>query len=154
MLDGIPPQRRGMPKIEVSFDIDANGIVSVKAKDLNTGKEQKITITASSNLSKEDIERMMNEAQMHAKEDEKAKDLAQKRNDADCPETPHHDYRQTLIFHRCIDMRLRGNARSSGQCTGGATARGPRHEIQFPAKLLQDRTGDNASFFTLQRTNI
>ena len=83
MLDGIPPQRRGMPKIEVSFDIDANGIVSVKAKDLNTGKEQKITITASSNLSKEDIERMMNEAQMHAKEDEKAKDLAQKRNDAD-----------------------------------------------------------------------
>src|SRR5690606_40846945 len=61
-LDGIPPAPRGVPQIEVAFDIDANGIVHVSAKDLGTGKEQKVTITSSSGLSKEDIERLMKEA--------------------------------------------------------------------------------------------
>lgn len=83
ILDGIAPARRGMAKIEVSFDIDANGIVSVTAKDENTGKEQKITITASTNLTKEDVDRMVKEAESHAKDDERFKQKADLRNEAD-----------------------------------------------------------------------
>lgn len=83
MLDGIPPAPRGVPQIEVSFDIDANGIVNVLAKDLGTGKEQKVTITASSGLSKEEIDKMMDDAQKHAAEDEKRKELIEVRNNAD-----------------------------------------------------------------------
>lgn len=82
-LDGIKPAPRGMPKIEVSFDIDANGIVNVAARDEGTGKEQKITITASTNLSKEDIERMVKEAEAHASEDKAVKEGAEARNEAD-----------------------------------------------------------------------
>jgi molecular chaperone DnaK len=76
-LDGIPPAPRGVPQIEVSFDIDANGIVSVKAKDKATNREQKITITASSGLSKEEIERMQKDAEAHADEDKKKKEEAE-----------------------------------------------------------------------------
>src|SRR5438094_983907 len=72
-LVGIPPAPRGMPQIEVTFDIDANGMVNVSAKDLGTGKEQKITITASSGLSKEEVERMMKDADSHAEEDKRRK---------------------------------------------------------------------------------
>ncbi|MBU6450627.1 MAG: molecular chaperone DnaK [Cyanobacteria bacterium REEB67] len=83
ILDGIPLARRGMPKIEVSFDIDANGILSVTAKDENSGKAQKITITASTNLNKDDIDRMMREAEAHSKDDETKKAQADLRNEAD-----------------------------------------------------------------------
>jgi molecular chaperone DnaK len=82
-LDGIPPAPRGVPQIEVTFDIDANGILNVKAKDKGTSKEQKITITASSGLSKEEIEKMKKEADAHAAEDKKRKDEADIRNQAD-----------------------------------------------------------------------
>lgn len=82
-LDGIPPAPRGVPRIEVSFDIDANGIVHVSAKDLGTGKEQKITITSSGGLSKEDVERMVKEAEAHAAEDKKRKEEIEVRNNAD-----------------------------------------------------------------------
>jgi len=82
-LEGIPPAPRGVPQIEVTFDIDANGIVNVSAKDLGTGKEQKITITATTNLSKEDIERMVREAEMHAAEDRRKREEAEIRNTAD-----------------------------------------------------------------------
>ncbi|EFI42394.1 MULTISPECIES: molecular chaperone DnaK [Peptoniphilus] len=82
-LDGIAPARRGIPQIEVTFDIDANGIVNVYAKDLGTGKEQKITITSSTNLSDEEIEKKVKEAEMFAKEDSKKKDLIEARNNAD-----------------------------------------------------------------------
>lgn len=82
-LTGIPPAPRGIPQIEVSFDIDANGIVNVSAKDLGTGKEQKITITGNSGLSDEDIERMMKEAETYAEEDAKKKAAAEARNEAD-----------------------------------------------------------------------
>jgi molecular chaperone DnaK len=82
-LDGIPPAPRGQPKIEVTFDIDANGIMNVTARDQSTGKEQKITITASTNLSKEDIDRMVREAESHASEDRRRKDEADVRNEAD-----------------------------------------------------------------------
>ena len=82
-LDGIPPAPRGTPQIEVTFDIDANGILNVSAKDLGSGKEQKISITGSSGLSKEDVERMQREAETHADEDRKAKEGIEIRNNAD-----------------------------------------------------------------------
>jgi molecular chaperone DnaK len=83
MLDGILPAPRGVPQIEVSFDIDANGILSVKARDKGTGKEQKITITASSGLSKEEVAKMQREAEQHATEDAKRKEEVETRNMAD-----------------------------------------------------------------------
>ena len=82
-LTGIPPAPRGVPQIEVTFDIDANGIVNVSARDRATGKEQSITISGSSNLSKADIERMVAEAAAHAEEDRKQRELAEARNNAD-----------------------------------------------------------------------
>ncbi len=82
-LDGIPPAPRGTPQVEVSFDIDANGIVNVTAKDRGTGKEQKITITASSGLSKDEVERMMKDAEAHAAEDKARKEEVETRNRAD-----------------------------------------------------------------------
>src|SRR5688500_4233272 len=82
-LVGIPPAPRGMPQIEVAFDIDANGIVNVSAKDMGTGREQKITITASSGLSKEEIDKMMKDAESHAGEDEKKKAEIEARNRLD-----------------------------------------------------------------------
>ena len=83
MLSGIAPAPRGVPQIEVSFDIDANGIVNVSAKDLGTGQEQKITITASSNLSEEDIDKAVKEAEQYAEEDKKRKEEIEVRNNAD-----------------------------------------------------------------------
>jgi len=82
-LVGLPPAPRGVPQIEVAFDIDANGIVNVVAKDMATGKEQKITITASSGLSKDDVDRMVKDAQSHEAEDKKRRDLIDARNQAD-----------------------------------------------------------------------
>jgi molecular chaperone DnaK len=82
-LVGIPPAPRGVPQIEVTFDIDANGIVNVSAKDMGTQKEQKITITASSGLSKDEVDRMMREAESHAEEDKKRRDEIESRNRAD-----------------------------------------------------------------------
>jgi molecular chaperone DnaK len=82
-LTDLPPAPRGMPQIEVAFDLDANGIVSVSAKDLGTGREQKITITASSGLGKEEVERMIRDAGEHAAEDHQAREAADARNHAD-----------------------------------------------------------------------
>ena len=82
-LDGIAPARRGVPQIEVTFDIDANGIVNVSAKDLGTGKEQHITITSSTNMSKEDIEKAVKEAEQYAAEDARIKEAVETRNNAD-----------------------------------------------------------------------
>ncbi|MBI2833675.1 MAG: Hsp70 family protein, partial [Acidobacteria bacterium] len=82
-LIGLPPAPRGLPQIEVTFDIDANGIVNVSAKDLGTGKEQKITITASSGLAKEEVDRMMREAEAHADDDKKRREEIETRNRAD-----------------------------------------------------------------------
>ena len=83
MLDGIPPAPRGVPQVEVTFDIDANGILSVSAKDKGTNKEQKITITASSGLSKDEVEKMRKDAELHADEDKKKQELIETRNVAD-----------------------------------------------------------------------
>jgi molecular chaperone DnaK len=82
-LTGLPPAPRGVPQIEVAFDIDANGIVHVSAKDLGTGKEQRMTITGGSALPKDDIERMMRDAEAHAEEDKARRDEAEARNTGD-----------------------------------------------------------------------
>ncbi len=82
-LDGIPPAPRGIPQVEVTFDIDANGILHVTAKDKASGKEQKVTITASTNLNKNDIDRMVNEARSHEAEDKKRRELIEAKNNAD-----------------------------------------------------------------------
>lgn len=83
ILDGIPPAPRGVPQIEVTFDIDANGILNVTARDKATGKEQKITITGSTGLDKQEVERMTQEAELHAQEDQKKKDEIEVKNQAD-----------------------------------------------------------------------
>jgi molecular chaperone DnaK len=83
MLDGILPSPRGLPQIEVAFDIDANGILSVKAHDKGTGREQKITITASSGLNKDEVERMRRDAEMHAADDTRKREEVEARNMAD-----------------------------------------------------------------------
>jgi molecular chaperone DnaK len=82
-LDGIPAAPRGLPQIEVTFDIDANGIINVTARDKATGKEQKVVITASTNLNKSDIDRMVEEAKKHQSEDSHRKELVEARNNAD-----------------------------------------------------------------------
>src|SRR5205085_4561267 len=82
-LVGLPPAPRGVPQVEVAFDIDANGIVNVTAKDMATGKEQKITISGSSGLSKDDVDRLVKEAQSHASDDQARRDLIEARNQAD-----------------------------------------------------------------------
>ena len=92
-LDGIPPARRGVPQIEVTFDIDANGIVNVYAKDLGTGKEQKVTITASTKMSDEEIDRKIREAQSYADEDRKKKEGVEAKNNA---ETLIYQARETM----------------------------------------------------------
>ncbi|MCD6287240.1 MAG: Hsp70 family protein, partial [Anaerolineae bacterium] len=82
-LDGIPAARRGVPQIEVTFDIDANGILNVTAKDKATGREQHIMITASTNLSGDEVDRLVEEAQLHQEEDRKHQELVDARNEAD-----------------------------------------------------------------------
>ena len=98
MLDGILPAPRGMPQVEVTFDIDANGILKVSAKDKGTGREQKITITASSGLNKDEVERMKKEAEVHAADDQKRKDEVEARNTAD-----------TLVYTAEKTMREHGD---------------------------------------------
>jgi molecular chaperone DnaK len=83
ILDGILPAPRGMPQVEVTFDIDANGILNVSAKDKGTAKEQRITITGSSGLSKDEVERMVREAESHADEDRRRREVIEARNQAD-----------------------------------------------------------------------
>jgi len=82
-LDGIAPAPRGVPQVEVTFDIDANGILNVRAKDLGTGKEQKVTITASTTLNKDDVSKMVKDAEAHAEEDRKHREEVEARNQAD-----------------------------------------------------------------------
>lgn len=82
-LDGIPPAPRGVPQVEVTFDIDANGILSVAAKDRGTGKEQTITITGSSALDKSDVDRMVKDAEVNAVDDQKRKDMVETKNNAE-----------------------------------------------------------------------
>jgi molecular chaperone DnaK len=96
-LDGIPPAPRGVPQIEVTFDIDANGILSVSAKDKGTNKEQKITIQSSSGLSEDEIQKMVKDAEENAEEDKKRRELVEARNNA---EGQVNTYRKDLEKHK------------------------------------------------------
>ncbi|MEW5921720.1 MAG: molecular chaperone DnaK [Bacillota bacterium] len=120
ILDGIPPAPRGVPQIEVTFDIDANGIVNVSAKDLATGKEQKVTITATSGLSSEEIERMINESKNFAEDDKKRKELAETRNQAD-----------TLVYSSEKTLRDLGDKISADK----------KGEVEKAIKELKDAAG-------------
>ena len=105
-LDGIPAAPRGVPQIEVTFDIDANGIVSVTAKDLGTGKEQKITITASTNMSQEDIDRAVREAEQFADEDNKAREAVDTKNRAESLVFQTEKHQRKLIQLRSLSLQL------------------------------------------------
>ena len=106
-LTDIPPAPRGVPQIEVTFDLDANGILSVSAKDLGTGKEQSIRITASSGLTKEEIERMTKDAELHAEEDKRRKELVETRNQADA--MIHATEKSLKDLGDKVDAETRGN---------------------------------------------
>ncbi len=99
-LSGIPPAPRGVPQIEVTFDIDANGIVHVSAKEIKTGKEQKVSIQSSSGLSKDDIEKLVKEAEINAEADKKKRDLIDAKNSAESvvyqTEKVLHDYKDKI----------------------------------------------------------
>ncbi len=123
-LVGIPPAPRGIPQIEVTFDIDANGIVNVSAKDLGTGKEQSIRITASSGLSEEEIKQAVKEAEMHADEDKKKRELVEAKNNAD-----------SLIYHTEKTLREMGDK------VDGATKQNIEEHVQ---KLKTAMEGDDA----------
>lgn len=117
ILDGIPPAPRGMPQVEVTFDIDANGILSVTAKDKATGKEQSIKITGSTGLSKEEVEKMTKEAEVHAREDEEKKEKVEARNNADA-----------MIF----------TAEKSLKDAGDKVAEDVKKEVEEKIKALKD----------------
>jgi molecular chaperone DnaK len=123
-LVGIPPAPRGIPQIEVTFDIDANGIVNVSAKDLGTGKEQSIRITASSGLSEEEIEQAVKEAEMHADDDKKKRELVEAKNNAD-----------SLIY------QTEKTLREMGDKVDGATKQNIEEHVQ---KLKSAMEGDDA----------
>jgi molecular chaperone DnaK len=128
ILDGIPPAPRGVPQIEVTFDIDANGILKVSAKDLGTGKEQNITIQASSGLTDTEVERMRRDAEEHAEEDKKRKDLAEARNKA-----------EQMIYTVEKTLEEHGDKASDAE----------RKEIQEKIRVLQEaRKGDDTDRIT------
>jgi len=122
-LEGIPPAPRGLPQIEVTFDIDANGILHVAAKDKATGKEQQITITASTNLNKQDIDQMVNDAQRNASQDNRRREVIQARNEAD-----------TIIYQ----------AEKSLRDLGDKVAQADRAQVETKiAELKSAMTGEN-----------
>ena len=127
-LDGIPPAPRGVPKVEVTFDIDANGILNVTARDQTTGKEQKITITASTNLNKEDIERLVKEAEAHAAEDRRRKQDADVRNEAD-----------SLCY--AVDRQVR----ELGDRKAGSAQRAEMLTAELRQKLKEEADGEEIS---------
>lgn len=113
VLSDIPPAPRGVPQIEVTFDIDRNGIVNVSAKDKSTGKEQKITIQSSSGMSKDDIDRMVKEAQAHEAEDKKQREAADAKNDAE--QTVYQSEKTCKDFEGKVDADLIKNVRDAAQ---------------------------------------
>ena len=144
-LTGLPPAPRGVPQIEVTFDIDANGIVNVSAKDNATQKEQKITITASSGLSKDEVDKMMREAESHADEDRKRKEEIETRNQAD---QAVYAAERTAQGSGRQDLRVRppaGGVGDRGPEEGDREERRRRDEARHGGaqhRAAQDRRGD------------
>ena len=131
ILSDIPPAPRGIPQIEVTFDIDSNGIVNVSAKDLGTGKEQKIVIQSSSGMSKDDIDKMVKEAEMHAAEDKAQREAADAKNEAE--QTVYQAEKTCKDFEGKVDAELISNVRSANE-------------------KLQQNLKDNADVDTLKKS--
>ena len=160
-LVGLPPAPRGVPQIEVAFDIDANGIVNVTAKDVATGKEQKITISGSSGLNKDEVDRMVKDAEAHAAEDKARRELIDARNQADSlaysvekTVNENRDRLPAADVEPCRDARLRrarggqgrrprGDPRGERRTAEGV-ARDGRAALQEPESRHRARPGPNA----------
>jgi len=133
-LEGIPPAPRGMPQIEVTFDIDANGIMHVSARDKATGKENKITIKANTGLSEEEIQRMVKDAESHADEDKKALELVTARNQADALA---HSIRKSLgEYGDQIDASEKEKIESAIKDLEGVLKTGTKEEIEAKTEAL------------------
>jgi molecular chaperone DnaK len=132
-LDGIPPAPRGLPQVEVTFDIDANGIVHVSAKDRATGKEQHITITSSSGLSKEDVDRMVREAEAHAADDRSRRDAIEARNEA---EALAYQVEKTIREHR--DRLPASDVEKAEQALGAVRAATSGDDVAQVRKATDD----------------
>jgi molecular chaperone DnaK len=134
-LTGIPPAPRGVPQIEVAFDIDANGILSVSARDLGTGKEQKIEIKAGSGLSDEEIKQMVGDAEAHAEEDRKARELAEARNNAE--NAAYQAERQLRELGEGVDASSREEIETAIRAVRDSLASEDPNEINAKAEALQ-----------------
>ena len=135
-LDGIPPAPRGIPQVEVTFDMDANGILSVTAKDKASGKEQKVTITASTNLNKNDVDRMVREADAHKAEDDKRKALIEARNLGDS--AAYQAEKMIKDLGDKVDMVNKGLAESKIKALRDAVAGDDINAIQSATKALEE----------------
>jgi molecular chaperone DnaK len=135
-LVGIPPARRGVPQIEVTFDIDANGIVNVSAKDKGTGKEQQIRIQASGGLSDSDIDQMVRDAEKFAEEDKKRRETAEARNNADS--LVHATERQLEENGDKIDAALKSDVEAAIAATKTAIESGDAAEMTAKAQALTE----------------
>jgi molecular chaperone DnaK len=134
-LTGIPPAPRGVPQIEVTFDIDANGILNVSAKDLGTGKEQKIEIKAGSGLAEEEIKRMVSDAEAHAEEDRRARELAEARNNAE--NAAYQAERQLADLGDQVDAESKGRIESAIKEVRDSLKSEDADEINAKAQALQ-----------------
>ncbi len=135
MLDGILPAPRGAPQIEVTFDIDANGILNVSARDKGTGKEQRITITAGSGLSKEEIDRMVQEAELHADEDQRRREEVETRNMAD---SLVYTAERTLREHgERVPFELKGEVEGKIAAVRSALQSGDTHQVRRAMEELE-----------------
>jgi molecular chaperone DnaK len=154
-LVGIPPAPRGVPQVEVTFDIDANGIVNVSAKDLGTGREQKITITSSSGLSKDEVDRMMRDAESHSEEDRKIRETIEARNKLDSlvyqTEKSLGEHREKLDASVAgdIDRELENAKSKLGNDSSSADELNAAYESLITAshklaEVLYQQTGDQA----------
>lgn len=135
-LDGIPPAPRGIPQVEVTFDMDANGILSVTAKDKASGKEQKVTITASTNLNKNDVDRMVREADAHKAEDDKRKALIEARNLGDS--AAYQAEKMIKDLGDKVDLVNKGLAESKIKALRDAVAEDDTNAIQSATKALEE----------------
>ena len=141
-LIGIPPAPRGVPQIEVTFDIDANGILNVSAKDRATGKSQAITITASSGLAKDEVEKMVSEAASHAAEDHQKRELVDQRNQAD---NLAYQVEKLLAEHRAKLSRVRGHGDRAGRRRGPQGRRGRRRGQRSRPRSRRSRSRATSS---------
>jgi molecular chaperone DnaK len=134
-LTGIPPAPRGIPQIEVGFDIDANGILNVSAKDLGTGKEQKIEIKAGSGLSDEEIKRMVSDAEAHAEEDRRQRELAEARNNGE--NAAYQAERQLKELGDAVDAASKSEIEDAIKAVRDVLTSDDTAEIQAKTEALQ-----------------